>query len=90
MNKTDLINVVAAEASLTKKDAEAAVNATLAAIANALKNGDKVQLLGFGTFEVKAVAEREGRNPKTGESITIDASKRPVFSASKVLKDAVN
>ena len=90
MNKTDLINVVAAEANLTKKDAEAAVNATLAAIANALKNGGKVQLLGFGTFEVKAVAEREGRNPKTGESIKIPASKKAAFTASKLLKDQLN
>lgn len=90
MNKTDLINVVAAETNTTKKEAEAAVNATLAAIANALKDGDKVQLIGFGTFEVKAVAEREGRNPKTGETIKIAASKKPVFSASKVLKDQVN
>ena len=90
MNKTDLINVVAAEANLTKKDAEAAVNATLAAIANALKNGDKVQLLGFGTFEVKAVADREGRNPKTGETIKIPASKKAAFTASKLLKDQLN
>ena len=90
MNKTDLINVVAAEANLTKKDAEAAVNATLAAIANALKDGDKVQLLGFGTFEVKAVAEREGRNPKTGEAIKIPASKKASFTASKLLKDQLN
>jgi nucleoid DNA-binding protein len=90
MNKTDLINVVAAEANLTKKDAEAAVNATLAAIANALKDGDKVQLLGFGTFEVKAVAEREGRNPKTGETIKIPASKKAAFTASKLLKDQLN
>ena len=90
MNKTDLINVVAAEASLSKKDAEAAVNATLAAIAGALKNGDKVQLIGFGTFEVKDVAAREGRNPKTGETITIEASKKASFSASKALKDSVN
>ncbi len=90
MNKTDLINVVASETNTTKKEAEAAVNATLAAIANALKDGDKVQLIGFGTFEVKAVAEREGRNPKTGETIKIAASKKPVFSASKVLKDQVN
>ena len=90
MNKTDLVNVVAAEANLSKKAAEAAVNATLAAIANALKNGDKVQLIGFGTFEVKDVAAREGRNPKTGETIKIAASKKPVFSASKVLKDEVN
>ena len=90
MNKTDLVNVVAAEANLSKKDAEAAVNATLAAIAGALKNDDKVQLIGFGTFEVKAVAEREGRNPKTGEVIKIAATKKPSFTASKVLKEQVN
>ena len=90
MNKTDLINVVAAEAGLSKKQSEAAVNATIAAIANALKNGDKVQLIGFGTFEVKSVAAREGRNPKTGEVIKIEASKKASFSASKVLKDQLN
>lgn len=90
MNKTDLVNVVAAEANLSKKAAEAAVNATLAAVADALKNGDKVQLIGFGTFEVKTVAAREGRNPKTGEVIKIAAAKKPAFSASKVLKDQVN
>ena len=90
MNKTDLVNVVAAEAELTKKAAEAAVNATLDAIANALKSGDKVQLIGFGTFEVKATAAREGRNPKTGETITIAASKKPAFTASKALKDQIN
>lgn len=90
MNKTDLVNVVAAETELTKKDVEAVVNATLAAISNALKEGDKVQLIGFGNFEVKEVAAREGRNPKTGEAITIEASKKASFSASKVLKDLVN
>ena len=90
MNKTDLINVVAAEANLSKKDADAAVTATLAAIANALKEGDKVQLIGFGTFEVKEVAEREGRNPKTGETIKIPACKKPAFTASKLLKDQLN
>ena len=90
MNKTDLVNVVVAETNLTKKQAEEAVNATFAAIANALKDGDKVQLIGFGTFEVKDVAAREGRNPKTGEIIKIDACKKPSFSASKVLKDQVN
>ena len=90
MNKTDLVNVVAAEANLSKKDSEAAVNAVVAAISNALKNGDKVQLIGFGTFEVKDVAAREGRNPKTGEVIKIAASKKPSFTASKVLKDQVN
>ena len=90
MTKTELVNVVAAETELKKKDAEAAVNAVLAAVENALKAGDKVQLIGFGTFEVKDVAAHEGRNPKTGEAITIPASKRPAFTASKTLKDAVN
>ena len=90
MNKTQLIDVVATKADLKKKDAEAAVNAITEAIAEALKAGDKVQLVGFGTFEVKERAAREGRNPKTGETIKIAASKSPAFSAGKGLKDAVN
>ena len=90
MNKTDLVNVVASETGLTKKDVDAVVSATVNAITAALKGGDKVQLIGFGTFEVKATAEREGRNPKTGETIKIAAAKKPAFSASKVLKDEVN
>ena len=90
MNKTDLVNVVASETGLTKKDVDSVVSATLAAITAALKGGDKVQLIGFGTFEVKATAEREGRNPKTGEAIKIAAAKKPAFAASKVLKDEVN
>ncbi len=90
MNKTDLINVVAAEANLSKKDAEAAINAVVSAVSNALAEGDKVQLIGFGTFEVKTVPEREGRNPRTGEAIKIAATKKPSFTASKVLKDKVN
>ncbi len=90
MTKTELVNVVAAEVEMSKKDVDAVVNATLAAVANALKEGDKVALIGFGTFEVKDVAAREGRNPKTGETITIPASKKPAFSASKALKDSVN
>lgn len=90
MTKLELVNVVADAAELTKKQAEAAVNGVLAAITEALKDGEKVQLIGFGTFEVKEVAEREGRNPKTGETITIAAAKKPVFSASKVLRDEVN
>ena len=90
MTKTDLVNVVAAEAQISKKDAESAVSAVFAAITSALKNGDKVQLIGFGTFEVKESAEREGRNPKTGETIKIAASKKASFSASKVLKDEIN
>ena len=90
MNKTDLVNVVASETQLSKKDVDAVVSATVAAITSALKAGDKVQLIGFGTFEVKATAEREGRNPKTGETIKIAAAKKPAFSASKALKDEVN
>ncbi len=90
MNKTDLVSVVANETGIAKKDVDAVVAATLKAITAALKEGDKVQLIGFGTFEVKDVAEREGRNPQTGETIKIAASKQPKFSASKALKDEVN
>ena len=90
MNKTDLVNVVANATEMTKKDVDAVISATVKAITDALKAGDKVQLIGFGTFEVKAAAEREGRNPKTGETIKIAASKKPAFSASKALKDEVN
>jgi len=90
MNKTQLIEAVAVKANIKKKDAEAAVNALTEVVADALKAGDKVQLVGFGTFEVKARAAREGRNPKTGEKITIAASKHPTFSAGKALKDSVN
>ena len=90
MNKSELIEVVAQAADLKKKDAEAAVNAVLEAFENALVNGDKVQLIGFGTFEVKSKAERTGRNPATGEAIKIEASKQIKFSAGKTLKDKVN
>ena len=90
MNKTELVNVVSAETNLAKKDVDAVVNATIKAITEALKEEDKISIIGFGTFEVKATAEREGRNPKTGETITIPASKKPVFTASKVLRDEVN
>ena len=90
MNKTQLIDVVAIKTGLKKKEAEAAVNAATEAIAEALKAGDKVQLIGFGTFEVKTRAERDGRNPKTGETIKIAASKHPAFTAGKALKDAIN
>ena len=89
MSKTDLVNVVAAKTELKKKDVELVVNAAFDAIVEALKAGDKVQLIGFGTFEVKETAEREGRNPKTGETITIAAGKKPTFSASKALKEAI-
>lgn len=90
MNKTQLIDAVAAKGDLTKKQAEAAVKAFTEAVADALKAGDKVQLVGFGTFEVKARGERTGRNPKTGETIKVPASKHPAFSASKALKDQLN
>jgi len=90
MNKTQLIDVVATKTGLKKVQAEAAVNAVNEAIAEALAAGDKVQLIGFGTYEVKERAAREGRNPKTGETITIAATKAPTFSAGKALKDAVN
>lgn len=90
MNKTELINAVAEKAELSKKDAEAAVTAMIDAITGALVEGEKVQLVGFGAFEVKARAERVGRNPKTKETITIPASKTPVFKAGKALKDAVS
>ncbi|MEG1658042.1 MAG: HU family DNA-binding protein [Oscillibacter sp.] len=89
MNKAELINAVAASAEMSKKDAEAVVTATLDAITVALQGGDKVQLVGFGSFEVKQRAERIGRNPKTKESIKIPASQVPVFKAGKALKDAV-
>lgn len=90
MNRTDLVNSVAQKASITKKDADAAVAAVLESVTDALKNGDKVQLVGFGTFEVRERAEKQGRNPRTGDTMTIPASKVPSFKAGKALKDAVN
>ena len=90
MNKSQLIDAVAQTSGLKKKDAEAAINALTVAITDALKNGEKVQLVGFGTFEAKVRGERTGRNPKTGETITVAASKHPAFSASKALKDQLN
>lgn len=89
MNKAELINAVAAATEFSKKDAEAAVNAALEAITTALQEGDKVQLVGFGSFEVKTRAARVGRNPKTGEEIPISEARLPVFKAGKALKDAV-
>jgi len=89
MNKTELIQAVAAAAEVSKKEAEAVITATLDAIAGALKEGEKVQLVGFGSFEVKKRAARIGRNPKTKESIEIPASVVPVFKAGKALKDSV-
>lgn len=89
MNKAELINAAAEKAGLSKKDTEAAVNAAIEAIADCLADGDKVQLVGFGAFEVKCRAARIGRNPKTKESIQIPASKVPVFKPGKALKDTV-
>ena len=89
MNKAELINAVAASADVSKKDAEAVIAATLDAITAAMKEGEKVQLVGFGSFEVKKRAARIGRNPKTKESIEIPATKVPVFKAGKLLKDSV-
>ena len=90
MNKTELINAVAAKAEISKKDAEKALAAVLGSIEDALKAGDKVQLIGFGTFEVRERGARTGRNPKTGATITIAASKAPAFVAGKGLKDSIN
>ncbi|MDR0569775.1 MAG: HU family DNA-binding protein [Clostridiales Family XIII bacterium] len=91
MNKAELIQSVAEKAGFTKKDAEAAVNATIASIEGALVKGDKVQLIGFGTFETRERKARQGRNPrKPDEIINIAAAKAPVFKAGKALKDAVN
>ncbi|MCI8501157.1 MAG: HU family DNA-binding protein [Oscillospiraceae bacterium] len=89
MTKTDLINSVAQKADISKKDADKAVSAVIAAISESLVAGEKVQLVGFGTFEVRDRAEREGKNPATGEKITIAATKVPAFKAGKALKDAV-
>ena len=90
MNKTELIDSIANKAGLSKKDAEAALKATIESIESALAAGDKVTLVGFGTFDVKERAAREGRNPATGETIKIKASKVPSFKAGKELKDKVN
>ena len=90
MNKADLVGKIADKAGLTKKDAEKAINAFVASVQEALVKKDKVQLIGFGTFEVKERAARTGRNPQTGEAIKIAASKAPVFKVGKALKDAVN
>ena len=90
MNKTELVAAVADSTKMTKKDAEAFVNAFTDVISKELKKGEKVQLVGFGTFEVAKRAARTGRNPQTGKEIKIAASKSPKFKAGKALKDAVN
>lgn len=89
MNKTDLINAVAEKSELSKKDATKAVDAVFDSVAEALQNGDKVQLIGFGNFEVRERSARKGRNPQTGDEIEIPASKVPAFKAGKALKEAV-
>ncbi|MEK0224533.1 HU family DNA-binding protein [Bacillus proteolyticus] len=89
MNKTELTKMVAEKAELTQKDAAAAIQAVLDAITNALANEEKVQILGFGTFEVRERSARTGRNPQTGEAMQIAASKVPAFKAGKELKVAV-
>ena len=90
MNKADLVDAIAAKAELSKKDAEKALKAFEEVVTEELKNGGKVQLVGFGTFEVSERAERMGRNPQTGEDMIIAASKAPKFKAGTALKDAVN
>ena len=90
MNKSDLIDAVADNADLSKADAAKAVDAVVESISNALNKGDKVSLVGFGTFSVRQRAARTGRNPKTGETIKIKAGNTPGFKAGKALKDAVN
>ena len=90
MNKVELVAAIAEKAELSKKDAEKALSAFTNVVADTLVDGDKVQIVGFGTFEVAERAERQGRNPSTGESITIAASKSPKFKAGKALKDAIN
>ncbi|MEA4813933.1 MAG: HU family DNA-binding protein [Oscillospiraceae bacterium] len=90
MNKSELIEAIAKEANLSKKDAETAVNAYTNVVTKALKKGDKVTLVGFGSYEVRKRAARKGKNPQTGEVIKIKAAKVPAFKAGKALKDAVN
>jgi DNA-binding protein HU-beta len=89
MNKAELIAAVAAKAGISQKDAGVAVAAILDEIKDALKKGDKVQLVGFGSFEVRAKAARTGKNPRTGETINIPASKAPAFKAGKAFKDYI-
>ena len=90
MNKTELVAAVAEQADISKKDAEKALKAFVDVVTEEMKKGEKVQLVGFGTFEVAERAAREGRNPQTGETMTIAASKNPKFKAGKALKDMVN
>lgn len=90
MNKTELVAAVAEQADISKKDAEKALKAFVDVVTEEMKKGEKVQLVGFGTFEVSERAAREGRNPQTGKTMKIEACKAPKFKAGKALKDAVN
>ena len=90
MNKTELIAAIAEKAEISKKDSEKALKSFIDVVTEQLKNDDKVQLVGFGTFEVSKRAAREGRNPQTGQTMKIDACKAPKFKAGKALKDAIN
>jgi len=90
MNKSEFVAAIAAQAGMSKKDAESFVNAFASCITDALAKNDKVQLIGFGTFEIRTRAAREGINPQTKKKITIPASKSPAFKAGKALRDAVN
>ena len=90
MNKTEIVAAISERAEISKQDAEKALKAFTDVVAEELKKGEKVQLVGFGTFEVSERAAREGRNPHTGETMTIAASKAPKFKAGKALKDAIN
>ena len=90
MNRTELVAAIAEKTQLSKKDADLALKASIDVVSEEMQKGEKVQLVGFGTFEVSERAAREGRNPKTGETMTISASKSPKFKAGKALKDLVN
>ena len=90
MNKTELVAAMAEQTNLSKKDAEAALKAFIDVVSEELKKGEKVQVVGFGTFEVAERAAREGRNPQTGKTMKIEACKAPKFKAGKALKDAIN
>lgn len=90
MNKSELVSLIARDADVTKQTAQRVLDSTIKSITEALSNNDSVNLVGFGTFQVRERAAREGRNPKTGESMMISASKTPAFKAGKLLKDSVN
>ena len=90
MNRTELVAAMAEKTQLSKKDADLALKAFIDVVSEEMQKGEKIQLVGFGTFEVSERAAREGRNPKTGETMTISASKSPKFKAGKALKDLVN